>query len=133
MDLAILVYVISVLSDLKTVLALLMGAAGILLVLSIVVYVYSPPSDEKEEAKALKRVKMFAASIVMFMFVQILIPTEKTAYTMVGAYAAQQVAENPRVQQMSEKVLKIIEAKLDIYVEEGVESVKNRAAKQLDK
>lgn len=132
MDLAILVYVISVLSDLKTVLALLTGAVGILLVLSIIVYVdYSPTAEET--AAAVKRMKGLAASIVLLMFTQILIPTEKTAYTMVGAYAAQQVAENPQVQKMSEKVLKIIDAKLDTYVEEGVESVKNKAAKQLDK
>lgn len=132
MDLAILVYVISVLPQLKTMLWLLGGVAGILLVIHIICYIDFSPTAEAE-ASSVKRIKVYATTILLLAFTQILIPTEKTAYTMVGAYAAQQVAENPRVQKMSEKVLKIIDSKLDTYVEEGVEAIKEKTAKQLDK
>lgn len=50
----------------------------------------------------------------------IVIPKEKTAWLMVGAYAGQKVAENEKVQELSGKVLTIIEKKLDTYITEGV-------------
>ena len=67
--------------------------------------------------------------LVLASFIQILIPNEKTAYTMVGAYAAQKVVENEKVAQMSGKVLKVIEQKLDSYIDEGQKKVE----KELDK
>ena len=49
---------------------------------------------------------------------------------MVGAYTAQRVAENPKVQAMSGKVVTIIEQKLDSYIEEGIaEAEKNVKSK----
>jgi hypothetical protein len=59
----------------------------------------------------------------------ILLPTEKTAYTMVGAYAAQKVAENDKVQKMSGKVLTIIEQKLDSYIEQGIKEAEDKVEK----
>lgn len=63
----------------------------------------------------------------------ILLPSEKTAYTMVGAYAAQKVAENDKVQQMSGKVLTIIEQKLDGYIDEGVKEAEDKLKKAEEK
>jgi hypothetical protein len=37
---------------------------------------------------------------------------------MVGAYTAQKVAQNDKVNEMSGKVMKIIESKVDSYVKE---------------
>lgn len=59
--------------------------------------------------------------------VLVFVPTEKTAYTMVGAYAAQKVAENDKVQAMSGKVLTIIEQKLDGYIQDGITEAEKRA------
>ena len=59
----------------------------------------------------------------------IFLPTEKTAYTMVGAYAAQKVAENDKVQAMSGKVLTIIEQKLDNDIEDGIKEAEDKAKK----
>jgi hypothetical protein len=42
-----------------------------------------------------------------------LIPSKQTAYVMVAAYAAQSVAQSPRASILSEKVLKVIEKDLD--------------------
>lgn len=48
------------------------------------------------------------------------LPSEKTAYLMVGAYATQKIAENEKVQETGSKVLTIINQKLDSYVDEGI-------------
>lgn len=48
---------------------------------------------------------------------------------MVGAYAAQQVAENQKVQQMSGKVLQIIEQRLDGYITEGITAAEKATKK----
>ena len=54
--------------------------------------------------------------LLLSVMTKVLLPSEKTAYMMVGAYTAQRVAENPKVQEMSGKVIKIIDSKLDDYV-----------------
>jgi hypothetical protein len=70
--------------------------------------------------------KTFFITGIISAWVVILIPTEKTAYTMVGAYAAQKVAENDKVQAMSGKVLTIIEQKLDSYIEDGIKAAEDK-------
>ena len=67
--------------------------------------------------------------VVISAIILILIPSEKTAYTMVGAYAAQKVAENDKVQQMSGKVLTIIEQKLDGYIDDGFKEAEEKLSK----
>ena len=76
--------------------------------------------------------KAFWVAVAAF-WVLILIPSEKTAYTMVGAYAAQKVAENEKVQQMSGKVLTIIEQKLDSIIEDGIKEAQNKVDKATKK
>jgi hypothetical protein len=49
-----------------------------------------------------------------------LIPSKQTSYIMVGAYAAQKVAEAPETKVLSEKVIKVIEKQLDEYIQEPV-------------
>ena len=65
-------------------------------------------------------------SVAFFMFANV-IPSQKTAYMMVSAYAAQKVAENPKTIELSSKVIKIIEANLDRYVDEAFEEAKKGA------
>lgn len=65
-------------------------------------------------------------SVAFFMFANF-IPSQKTAYMMVSAYAAQKVAENPKTIELSSKVIKIIEANLDRYVDEAFEEAKKAA------
>lgn len=58
-----------------------------------------------------------------------ILPTEKTAYTMVGAYAVQKIAEQPEVSDISKDVLTIINSKVKQYAEEAVsdlDKVKNK-------
>lgn len=59
---------------------------------------------------------VFITSSVLLTF----LPSEKTAYLMVGAYATQKIAENDKVQETGGKVLKIINQKLDTYIDDGI-------------
>lgn len=45
----------------------------------------------------------------------VFVPTERTAYTMVGAYAAQKIATDPTVARLNSKVIELIERKIDEY------------------
>ena len=116
MDLALLVYGISVFNSLGTTLAVIAFLTVIVLVISSIGYFTSYyPS---EVITAVKFWKYSAISLAIVLPFLIVIPSEKTMYTMVGAYAAQKVAEDPKVQQLSAKVLKVVEDKLDSYIEE---------------
>lgn len=126
MDLALLVYAISLLHGISTffvALILVCGAAGIG---NFIYWIDYSNSKEREEGVRKRLWKAFWVGVISA-WVLIIIPTEKTAYTMVGAYAAQKVAENDKVQQMSGKVLTIIEQKLDSIIDEGVEEAKKKA------
>lgn len=64
-------------------------------------------------------------SIILLTF----LPTPKTAYMMVGAYAAQKVAENEKVQETGGKVLNLINQKLDEYIEEGIKEAQDKVVR----
>lgn len=53
---------------------------------------------------------------IVAMLVAIILPTQKTAYAMAAAYTAQVIYENPKVQQLSEKAIAVIEQKLDEHL-----------------
>lgn len=140
MDLALLVYGISLLHPLG---AFIIGL-GIMGLASVGFFFIWRISEcdaksyysERENKERLdngvmceKWIKRGVGVAVTCFFLMIFVPTEKTAYTMVGAYAAQKVAENDKVQQMSGKVLTIIEQKLDSYIEDGVKEIEDKAEK----
>ena len=76
-------------------------------------------------------VMKYAGSIVVIsVLLNVILPNEKTAYTMVAAYAAQKVSENDKVQQLSGKVLTIIEQKLDGYIEDGIKEAESKVKKE---
>ena len=139
MDLALLVYGISVLNKLGFILGLLIAFGIIILGISTLVRVFhvkeswdSQRDNEITQGRrdASVKVMKYAGVIVgVSILLNVLLPSEKTAYTMVAAYAAQKVSENDKVQQMSGKVLTIIEQKLDGYIEEGVAEAKKKIDK----
>lgn len=144
MDLALLVYGISILHSINNFLTTVVVVGSI--VTSITTFVYlcfrlDSPSKydymdkpKSEVEKSWNDKKDFVAKIIKFsipvLFVAsilaIILPSEKTAYIMVGAYTAQKVAENPEVQKLSGKVLTIIENKLDTYVDEAEKKIKEK-------
>jgi len=131
MDLALLVYAISLLHGIGaffTALILLCAAVGV----GNFIYWIDSYGEDRVEGVRKRLWKAFWVAIVSA-WVLILLPTEKTAYTMVGAYAAQKVAENDKVQQMSGKVLTIIEQKLDAYIDDGMKEAEDKLKKAEEK
>lgn len=53
----------------------------------------------------------------------IALPSEKTAYTMVGAYAAQKIAESPDTQEIAKDVISIINSKIKEYAIEATKDL----------
>lgn len=147
MDLALLVYGISLLTAFGSFITFVASMCILITIISTFIYVYHTlerPSDydykyggidkkvldkqwseRKEWSKTI--IKIFAPLFFVVAIIGILLPSEKTAYVMVGAYTAQKVAENPEVQKLSGKVLTIIENKLDSYIDEAEKKMKEKS------
>lgn len=131
MDLALLVYAISLLSPIGAV-ATAITVVSCLAIIALMMYraadcsqedYYNAERNEKQKDKAewaMGRVGVAFRFLVPAVIVLILLPTPKTAYIMVGAYAAQKVVENKSVQDTGGKVLTLINQKLDHYIDEGI-------------
>jgi hypothetical protein len=146
MDLALLVYGISLITSIGSFLAVLIVVSLIITFCSAIYFAVSQSDinyswnrnrdgtliesivDTRKTMK--KAFKIALITLGISSFVAILIPSEKTAYIMVGAYATQKVAENEKVQETGQKVLSIINNKLDSYVEEGIKKATEAATKE---
>jgi hypothetical protein len=145
MDLALLVYCISLLDRVHGLLFFILFFSIILFIISGIAtstwkfdgseYSWDLNKDGtvKEKVLAGRRFgeKDSFITLIIASIVTVLIPNEKTAYTMVGAYAAQKVVENNKVQDMSGKVLTIINQKLDTYIDEGIQEAEKKAEKAI--
>lgn len=60
----------------------------------------------------------------------VLMPSERTAYLMVGAYATQKIAEAPKTQQLGADMLKIIESKIKFYAEESAKELEQKLSEE---
>lgn len=140
MDLALLIYGISLLEGFRVLFGLIITFSLMILIGSGIFsctwrfdsteYSWNLNKDGtvKEKVLAGRRLgeKLFKYSIVVSFiagFLNIMLPSERTAYMMVGAYATQKVAENEKVQQTGKKVLTLIEQKLDSYIESSMKEV----------
>jgi hypothetical protein len=136
MDLALLVYAISLLAPIGTV-TMITAIIAALSIAGLMLYraadcsqeqYYDKARNEKQTEKAswaMSRVGDAFKVLIPAVFILIILPTQKTAYMMVGAYAAQKVVENKSVQDTGGKVLTLINQKLDQYIDEGItEAVK---------
>lgn len=141
MDLALLVYAISLLPKIGSFMVISIivcaGATGFFFIWYLSETdrksYYSATENDQREANGVMCIKWIKRVIVtgfLLSFFLIFIPSEKTAYTMVGAYAAQKVAENDKVQAMSGKVLTIIEQKLDSYIDDGLKEAEDKVTKK---
>jgi hypothetical protein len=149
MDLALLVYGISLLGGFHAFLGAIIVASVIAAVITGI-YTSTHAFDGAEyswnldrEGKLKERIasvrrrmasgfKYSLITLACVAFLSIFIPSEKTAYIMVGAYATQKVAENEKVQETGQKVLTIINQKLDSYVEENIKAAEKIANKAVD-
>lgn len=131
MELVWLVYGISLLKSVGTFLTFLVAISGSAAV-AFMIYRGSECSiNDWDNEKVIKRkqvqgpwamghVKTAMKVLIPCVIILTLLPTEKTAYIMVGAYATQKVAESGVVQETGGKVLTIINQKLDSYIEDGI-------------
>jgi len=144
MELALLVYVISLLPKISGfLLALTVGTgalcAGFTLyrVAELPIHSWDGEGTRKEKEKnqpfAEKWMKRFGIIALIIGAINIAIPSERTAYMMVGAYTAQTVAQNEKVQETGKKVIDLINQKLDTYIEEGTKQVEEVAEKTTKK
>ena len=72
---------------------------------------------------------MFTLAYFFVLTVSVLIPSEKTAYLMVGAYATQKIAEAPKTQELGADVLKIIESKIKFYADQSAKELEEKLNK----
>ena len=124
MELAILVYLISLLSSI--------GAAAVFVSISggiALIFLWGAVLID-ELFKSRLWPAIFTLIWVFWAFVAMFIPSEKTAYLMVGAYATQKIAEAPKTQELGAEVLKIIELKIKHYSEEAQKEMLEKAAKE---
>ena len=114
MELALLVYLISLLGKASTLIValLLIGVLAAIGYRIATIDCYNDPETKLLYAKISNR---WLGVVLALALVGVSLPSEKTAYTMVAAYAAQSIAKDPKVQQLSGKVLKIVEDKLDEF------------------
>jgi uncharacterized membrane-anchored protein len=144
MDLVWLVYLISLLTPIGTFLTML-TVVGVITMIVLLVYrgaecdqrSYYNEKANKEQAEkakwAMGHVKTAMMVVIPSMIFLTLLPTQKTAYMMVGAYAAQKVAENGKVQETGGKVLALINQKLDQYLDDGIKELQDKAEKEVEK
>ncbi len=124
MELALLVYLISLLPSIGAAAMLISFTGGIALI-----FLWGAVLID-EFFKSRLWLTIFTLIWVFWAFVAMLIPSEKTAYLMVGAYATQKVAEAPKTQELGAEVLKIIELKIKHYSEEAQKEMLEKVAKE---
>ena len=120
MELALLVYGVSLLDGLLNFLGLVAVAAitGVLVSGIAHIEIHGDTSGPKMWLKRCV-VTLFAVG-----FISALIPNQRTAYIMVAAYATQKIAQTPEARVTGDKVLTLINSKLDQLIQEADEPKK---------
>ena len=118
MELAMLVYGVSFLSNFMSFLVFVLVALVLIVIFKLIGYTDSKWDKNVKWEDTVKSIKKDAVVFLIIGFCAILIPSQKTMYVMAGAYAAQKVAQAPETKVISEKVLKIIEKELDEQINE---------------
>lgn len=124
MELALLVYLIGILDNVMLVwLVFTMSCAIVVVFMSIKIDTEYGPEEEIKWRSVRNKAAWIGALLTIFVA---LLPSEKTAWMMVGGYAAQKVYEKPTVQKLEQKVLDVIEKNLDGLIEEGVKKASKK-------
>jgi hypothetical protein len=135
MELALLVYVIGLISPIHAILLTIIFLTGGVFSVSLIskLSAFAAYEHESYHAKVnyyLKRSGWILLALVLF---NTAIPSEKTAYTMVGAYTAQKIATSEKANEVGTKVYTIINQKLDGYIEKGIKEAEKAVEKEAKK
>lgn len=131
MELAILVWVISMLTPVTLFLVFtgigLIGFAGICC-MNMSDYSGYSNSNAVKAAAWWKWAKINVTAGILVLGLTIFVPSEKTAWMMTSAWAAQSVVQSDA----SKKVLKIIETKLDGVLDETLATAQKKVNKEIE-
>ncbi len=134
MELALLVYIISLLKPFSSALLAATIVVGIVTVIWWIMWLVSRDTYSRIEdhlpSKMPRRWTIVTILLALFLAAT---PTEKTAYLMVGAYATQKIAEAPKTQELGADVLKIIESKIKFYAEQSAKELEEKVSKESEK
>ena len=123
MELVWLVYGISLLSSLNAV-SFFIAFFGTVAAVSLWIITIV------DDAKVHRGFLWFITILPVFSAISmVLLPSEKTAYTMVAAYATQKVVERPETQEAVKDVLTIINSKVKQYALESVKELEKATNK----
>jgi ABC-type Fe3+-siderophore transport system permease subunit len=135
MDLVWLVYLISLLDNIVPLAGVILSITGTALIIGLIYLSEHTPSrydnNAEREWKAIKHagakklVKKLWITVIISAVVLVIVPSKKTAYIMIGAYAAQQLAQNDDVKTIGGKVYSIITNELDFYLEKSLPKKKD--------
>lgn len=120
MELALFVYFAGIVSKLSTMLVItsLIGLAGIVIYLIVVGGILSSYTnrgpDKKTFSDYFPNLRKLIIGVFCLGVVTAMIPSEKTMYLMLAGYTTQQVVQS----ETGDKVVKVINAKLDEYLED---------------
>ncbi len=134
MELVWLVYGISLLENMVPLLGTICTVSGFGLIISIIYSIEMNPQryDSKIElewkvikkARAKKIITRMTWALVISSVLLVVIPSKKTIYVMLGAYAAQKLSENEDVKTIGGKVYTIINSELDEYLDKELKKKK---------
>ena len=135
MELALFVYGVSVIAKLGILFSILIGVLTTYCVLKTMNAAFNLSDYDKEykpetyqknvDTLKFKWLKLPATVIILLGVLTSLIPTEKTMYTALAAYVGQSVVQS----ETADKVLKIVNDKLDEYIDDVEKSVKEGVKK----
>lgn len=86
-----------------------------------VLFYFGYLADQGKELKF--RYLLFPIPLI---FIGAILPSEKTGYMMVAAYATQKVAESSTAQEMSSDILRIVKAKVKEYADDSENKTKEK-------
>lgn len=134
MELVWLVYGISLLENMIPLLGFICTISGFGLIFSIIYSIEMNPQryDSKIElewkvikkARAKKIITRMIWALVISSVLLVVIPSKKTIYVMLGAYATQKLPENEDVKTIGGKVYTIINSELDEYFDKALKKKK---------
>jgi hypothetical protein len=119
MTVPLIIYFVDVLSKISAALSFIFVISCIVAGCSFFVWAFNADmtqygEDYKTKAVAAKKIlKSFIVIICIVGIVDIVIPSKKTIYLMLGGYAAESIYESPEAKVFGNKLLTIINNKLD--------------------
>lgn len=123
MGIAILIYIASIVENLKMFLLIIAGIFSVFIFLTCVATVDMSDDIEKffdsSNNKSIKAIKRFAICAAISGFFAAIIPTERQVYYISAAYVGINVADNIATSPEFNKIRLIINNKMDEYIKEN--------------